>query len=151
MNKKNLINLFVGLVLTSILTLPTLMILLADARQPSFFPDNAWLWLALLIFLVCGFVMSVIGLICKIHWGYFVWSQTILSYLVLILYLGWHRRQLDYAKFGSDPDAIHNGPPTATWNGFLFFVLMWLVVGLLPLGFMELKKWRKRRRDTTTH
>lgn len=145
LDKKRL-NLLIGLTLTSIATLPTLMIVLDDARQPSFSPDNAWFWLALLILLACGFVISMIGLKRKVHWGYFAWSQTILSFLVLILYVGWYRKELDYAKFGPDPDAIDKGPPVATWPGFLLIVLMWLIVGFLPLALIVLGRWRKARK-----
>jgi hypothetical protein len=146
LNKKNRLNLLVGVALTGIVTLPTLTIVLGDARQPSFSPDNAWAWLASLILLACGFAISTIGLMRTIHWGYFVWSQTILSFLVLILYIGWYRRELDYAKLGPDPDAIDQGPPVATWQGFLFLVLMWLIPGFLPLALMGMGRWYKARK-----
>jgi hypothetical protein len=146
LTRKNRLNLLVGASLTCIVTLPTLAIVLGDARQPSFSSGNAWLWLALLILLACGLAISAIGLIRKVHWGYFVWSQTILAFLVLIYYIGWYRRELDHAKLGPDPDTIDQGPPMATVQGFLFLVLMWLVPGFLPLALMWLRKWRKERK-----
>jgi hypothetical protein len=148
--KKNRLNLLVGASLTCIVTLPTLTIVLGDSRQPSFSSGNAWLWLALLILLACGLAISAIGLIRKVHWGYFVWSQAILSFLVLIFYIGWYRRELDYAKLGPDPDTIDQGPPMATVQGFLFLVLMWLIPGFLPLALMGLRKWRKERKCAAT-
>lgn len=142
-DKQNRINLLIGLALTTIVTLPTLTIVFGDAKQPSFSSDNAWLWLAMWTLLVCGLVISTIGLIRKVHWGYFVWSQTILSFLVLILFIGRYRSERDYAKFGPDPDEIYQGPPDASWLGFLLFVLMWLAVGFMPMALMKL--WRRHK------
>ena len=148
--KKNRLNLIVGASLTCIVTLPTLTIVLGDARQASFSSGNAWLWLALLILLACGLAISAIGLIRKVHWGFFVWSQAILSFLVLIFYTGWYRRELDYAKLGPDPDAIDQGPPMATVQGFLFLILMWLAPGFLPLALIKLRRWLKSRKCSSS-
>jgi hypothetical protein len=138
--KKNRLNFFVGLILTGIVTLPTLTIVLGDIRRPSFSPENAWAWLALWCFLAFGFVVSIVGLMRKVHWGHMVWAQTILSFLVLTVYIGWYRRELDYVQMGPDPGAIDQGPPVAAWPGFLLFVFMWLVAGFLPMALSRLRR-----------
>jgi hypothetical protein len=144
-DKKHRLNVLVGVVLTCLVTLPTLTIVSGDARQPSFSADNAWFWLALQALLASGLAISTIGLVRKLHWGYFAWSQSVLSFLVLMIYIGWYRRELDYVKMGPDPEAIDQGPPIATWHGFAFLVLMWLVPGFLPLALMALGRWHKAR------
>lgn len=141
LDKKNRINLLIGSALTTLVTLPTLVIVFGDVKQPSFLPGNAWLWLAMWLLLLGGLCISMVGLIRKVHWGYFLWSQSILSFLVLILYIGRYRTDRDYAKFGHDPEAIHQGPPEASWVRFLYLVIMWLVVGFMPVILMGL--WRR--------
>lgn len=154
LDKKNRFNLLIGSVLTTLVTLPTLVFVFGDAERPSFLPNNAWLWPALWILLLCGLIISLFGLVRKVHWGYFLWSQTILSFLVLIIYVGRYRTDRDYARFGPDPDAILQGPPEVSWARFLYLVLMWLVVGFMPVMLMRL--WRRykarksRSRDTGT-
>lgn len=143
LDKKSRINLLIGSVLTTLVTLPTLVIVFGDAGQPSFLPINAWLWPALWILLLCGLFISIAGLLRKVHWGYFLWSQTILSFLVLIIYVGRYRTDRDYARFGPDPDAILQGPPEVSWVRFSLLVLTWLVVGFLPVILMSL--WRRHK------
>lgn len=133
-------NLIVGLILTGIVTIPTLTIVSGDIHRPSFSPENAWFWLGLCCLLAFGFAISIIGLTRQIHWGHFVWAQAVLSFLVLMIYIGWYRRELDYAKMGPDPDAIDQGPPVATWQGFALLALVWLVAGFLPLALMQLRR-----------
>lgn len=92
MHSKNRLNLLVGLILTSIVTVPTLVTVSGDLRRPSFSPQNALSWLALCSLLALGLVVSLIGLLRGVHWGHFAWSQALLSFLVLIIYVGWYRR-----------------------------------------------------------
>lgn len=146
-DKKYHFNLLTGSVLTILVTLPTLVIVSGDARQPSFSPANAWLWPALLVLLLCGLVISLFGLMRKLHWGYFLWSQATLSFWVLIIYLGRSRADRDYAGFGADPDASFQGPPAALWYRFLFLVLVWVVIGFMPLILRTLWRWYKARKS----
>ncbi len=141
LDRKNCINLLIGSVLVTMVTLPTLLIVFGDARQPSFLPNNAWLWPALWILLLCGLFISMFGLIRNVHWGYFLWSQTILSLLVFVIYVGRYRSDRGYARFGPDPDSILQGPPEVSWGRFLCLVLMWLLVGFMPVILMRL--WRR--------
>ncbi len=148
-DSKNRLNLLIGLILTNVVTLPTLVTLVGDLRRPSFSPQNAWFWLALCCLLALGLVVSLIGLLRGVHWGHFAWSQAILSFLVFINYIGWYRRELDYARMGPDPDAIYQGPPVATWSGLLLLVMLWLLAGFLPLALWKLKGWVKARRNAS--
>lgn len=75
--KNNRFNLIMGSVLTILVTLPTFVI--GDAKDSSFLPHNAWLWPSLLILLICGLLFSLFSLMNKVHWGFFLWSQSILS------------------------------------------------------------------------
>lgn len=148
LDKKNLSNLLIGSVLTILVSLPTFeFVFLDDAKQPSFLPVNAWLWPTLLILLVCGLLVALFGLMRKVHWGYFLWSQTTLSFLVFIIYLGRSRADREYANYSADPDAPFQGPPEVLWYRFAFLVLVWLVVGFLPLALRYLWKWHKARRS----
>ena len=88
----------------------------------------------------------MIGLMRGIHWGHFVWSQSILSFLVLVTYVGWYRRELDYVKMGPDPDAVDKSPPVASLTGLLLVILFWLVPAFLPLVMVKLRMWLKGRR-----
>jgi len=148
LDRKSRFNLLIGLVLTTLVTWPTFELLFAgDAKQPLFLPINAWLWPALLILLLCGLLISLFGLMRKVHWGYFLWSQTTLSFWVLIIYLGRSRADRDYARSGADPDAIYQGPPEVLWYRFVFLVLVWLVIGFLPLVLMNLWTRHKARKS----
>lgn len=149
LDKKSRTNLLVGSTLTTLVTLPTLTIVFGDVKQPSFLPNNAWLWLALWMLLLGGLFVSLIGLLRKIHWGYFLWSQTMLSFWVLIIYIGQYRADKDYVKFGPDPDAIYQGPPETSWLRLLFLILIWLVIGFLPLTIRSLWRGYKRRKSRT--
>ena len=134
----NRLNLFIGLVLTSMISVPILALLSAEFQRPAFAPDNAWLWIALLCLIPLGFAISLIGLRRRIHCGYFIWSQLIASILVSSIYIGWYRRELDYVIMGPDPDAFDQSPPSATLSGFLILLLAWLAIGFLPLAIRSL-------------
>jgi hypothetical protein len=146
MEKNNRRNLLFGLLLTGVVSLPALITVVGDSRKPSFSPENAWYWLALCCLPVLGFILSVIGLLRGIHWGHFAWSQSILSFLVMVAYVGWYRRELDFVKMGPDPDAIDKSPPMASSTGLLLVVVLWLVPGFLPLVVARFWKWHKARR-----
>jgi hypothetical protein len=143
---RNRRNLVVGLALITLVSAPTLSLLLSEFRRPAFAADNRWLWLALACCLPLGFGLSAIGLRQRIHWGYFVWSQSVLAFLVSILYIGWYRRELDYMSMGPDPEAADQGPPVASVSGALILVLVWLVAGHLPLAIRALIQWFRARK-----
>lgn len=148
--KRNRLNVLVGLLLISVVSIPTLTIICADMDQPTFGPNfapaNAWLWLAFQLLIVFGFGLATFGLIHRIHWGYCVWSQAVLSFLVLLAYLGWMRREDDYRRW-PDPDDL-SGPPEATWTGLLWLGLFWLVAGLLPLALRTISRYRETRKSS---
>jgi len=146
-DRKIRFNLFVGSVLVTLVTLPTLVIVFGEARQPSFLPNNAWLWPALLILLLSGLFVSLFGLMRKVHWGFFLWSQAILSFWVLIIYVGRYRADRDYLKFGSDPDAIYQGPPEASMAVLSLLTSVCLVVCFMPLALRYLWKRHKARKS----
>lgn len=146
LDKKNRINLLIGLVLTLLVTLPTFVIVSGDAERPSVLPINAWLWPALLVLLLCGLCISLFGLMRKVHWGFFLWSQTILSFWVMILYVGRYRADRDYVKFGPDPDAIYQGPPEASLAGLSLLTFVCLAVCFMPLASRSLWRWYKARK-----
>jgi len=127
-------------VLTGIVSGLAFSLLANELRRPVFSPANAWFWLALVFVLAAGFVISTIGLLRRIPFGYFAWSQTVLSFLVTMVYLGWYRRELDYVKMGPDPDALNKGPPEASALGFLMLLLIGLAAALLPAAMMRLGK-----------
>ena len=148
LDKKNLINLIIGLVLTSLVTFPTFdFMYYSNSKQPSFLPVNAWLWPTLLILLLSGLLIALFGLLRKVHWGYFLWSQLTLSFWVFLLYLGRSRADRDFPNFRGDDDAPLEGPPEVLWYRFAFLVLVWGVVGFLPLALRYLWKRYKLRRS----
>ena len=148
--RKNRLNVLVGLVLISVVSIPTLTIVHADMDQPAFGPNfapaNAWLWLGFQLLIAFGFVLATLGLVRRIHWGYCVWSQAVLSLVILLAYIGWMRREDDYRRW-PDPDDF-SGPPEATWTGFLWLGLFWLVPGLLPLALRTLNRYLKARKSS---
>ena len=93
-----------------------------------------------LLISLCNYCqMSKLHLRRRVGCGYFIWSQTVLCFLVSMSYIGWYRRELDYVKMGPDPDALDQSPPSASLTGFAVLVLMWLVVGFLPLAIRQLR------------
>jgi hypothetical protein len=147
--KKNRFNLLVGLVLITLVTLPTFVIVMSDASQPTFLPVNAWLWPTLLFVLLGGWFVALFGLMRQVHWGHFLWSQTTLSFLVLVIYVGRSRTDRVYARFGPDPDAFVQGPPEADWSRVLLLFIVWMIVGFLPLVLRSLWKRYKARHSSS--
>ncbi len=141
-----MLNMLVGLILTGVVSAPAFMLLATEFRRPAFAPTNAWFWIALLSLMAFGCAISIVGLMRRRHWGYFAWSQTALSFLVSMIYIGWYRRELDYAKMGPDPEALYQGPPVASLQGFLILALVWAVIALSPVALTALMSWMKSRR-----
>lgn len=142
----NRVNLIVGALITALLSFVAIGLLLNEYRRPVFSAQNAWLWFALLALVPLGLVVAIVGLRRRIGCGYFIWSQTVLCFLVSMSYVGWYRRELDYVKMGPDPDALDQRPPSASLTGYAVLVLMWLVVGFLPLAIRQLRR-RKQAKD----
>lgn len=142
----NRLNLLVGIATTGLISAFAIGLLLNEYRRPVFTPDNAWLWFSLLSLMPFGFVIALIGMLRRIGCGYFIWSQLVLSFLVSIIYIGWYRRELDYVKMGPGPDALDQGPPSATLSGFMILLLAWLLIGFLPLALRQLLRWYRARK-----
>lgn len=142
----NRLNLVAGTLATGVPSILTIGLLLNEYQRPVFAVHNAWLWFALLGLIPLGFVAAFAGLLRRIGCGYFIWSQLVLCLLVSSVYIGWYRRELDYVKMGPDPDALDRGPPNATLFGFMLPVLMWLVIGFMPLAIRQVKRWLDARR-----
>jgi len=128
----------IGLISVSVVSVPAFMLLATEFRRPAFQLANAWFWIALLGLMAFGCTVSILGLMRGRHWGHFVWSQATLSFLVSMIYIGWYRRELDYAKMGPDPDALYQGPPIASGQGFLILVLVWAVIAWSPRAMVWL-------------
>lgn len=131
------VNLWIGLVLIGIVSLPTYGLLSGEFRHSVFSQGNAWFAIALLCLQTAGIVVAVIGLKRGLPFGYPAWSQTVLSFLVLVTYIGWHRRELDYAQA---PATFEQGPPEATAYGLGIVLLIWAGAALLPLAIRHLVK-----------
>lgn len=136
----NRLNLILGALLTGVLSLLTIGLLLNEYQRPVFAAQNAWLWFALMGLVLLGFAVAIAGMRRRIGCVYFIWSQLVLCILVSSVYIGWYRRELDYVKMGPDPEALDRSPPSATFSGFLIPVLLWLVVGFLPLAIRQLRR-----------
>ena len=145
--RENRLNLYFGLSLTILISIPPLGLLSNELRRPVFYPDNTWLWIALLGLVPLGIAVAAIGLSRRIRCFYFIWSQLVLSVIVSVAYVGWYRRVLDYANMGPDPEALDQGPPCATAAGFMILLFTWLAVGLAPLAIRGLIRWIRARRS----
>lgn len=136
----NRFNFLIGFGLLSIVSTQAGLIVWGDAR--SFSPQNTWLQPALLILLACGLVASTIALTRKVHWGYCAWSQTVLSFLVLQMYIGWIRRENNFRVYkGEDGSPF----PIASFPGLLRLVLLWLAVALFPVAVKAAVRWIRAR------
>lgn len=131
--KARRVNIGVGLLLVSLVSLPTLFTLIGNHRNASFIPGNHWLWWAFLVVLAFGYMLSVTALLSRIPWGYSVWFQTAISFMVLIAYIGWWKRETNFIQRPHDPESSPV-PPEAMWSAYLVILLITLAVGLLPLA-----------------
>jgi hypothetical protein len=131
--KSSRIKIGVGLLLICLVSLPTLLTMIGNHRNSTFIPGNHWLWWAFLVVLACGYTLSVTALLRHVQWGYCVWFQTVISFMVLITYIGWWRREMDFIQGPHDPE-ISLAPPEALWSAYLVILLITLAVGLLPLA-----------------
>jgi len=145
MTRKGAVNLIVGLVLSGVVSVVPVNLLLYEANRQLFSPHNAWLWLALLFLLAIGCAASLLLLLRTIHWAYCVWAQTVLSALVSLFYLGLMRREDSFRRY-PDPDAYDQTAPTASVTGVLLLVLLWLVIGFMPLALSALIRWIRARK-----
>jgi len=136
MTIRNRLNFPIGFALISAVSIPVALFVFGDAG--NFSPPNAWLQLALLLWLACGFGASTIGLTRKVHWGYCAWSQIVLSFLVLLIYIGWVRRESDYRQL---PNPDDSAIPIASFTGLLWFVVIWLAAALLPVAIRTAARW----------
>jgi hypothetical protein len=153
LDKKNLINLCIGAVLTLMVTWPTFEIVYSGyVKQSALLPVNAWLGTALLLLLLGGLLIALFGLLRRVHWIYFLWSQLTLSFWVFIIYLGRSRADREYADYIGDPDAPLEGPPEVLWYRFVFLILVGLVVGFLPLILRYLwRRYKARKTISSVH
>lgn len=142
----NRLNFVVGALVTGVPSILTIGLLLNEYRRPVFAAHNTWLWFALMALVPLGFAIAIFGLLRRIGCGYFIWSQLVLCLLVSVVYIGWYRRELDYVKMGPDPDALDRSPPSATFPGFMVPVLLWLVIGFLPLAVRQIRRRQVKRR-----
>jgi hypothetical protein len=142
----NRLNLLVGIVTTGLISVIAAGLLLNEYQRPVFAPDNAWLWLSLLLLIPFGFIIGLVGMLRRTGCGYFIWSQLVLAFLVSSIYIGWYRRELDYVKMGPDPDALDQGPPIATLSGFMFLLLAWVLIGFMPMVLRHLlRRYRAKK------
>ena len=142
----NRLNLLAGIVTTGLISAIAFGLLLNEYQRPVFSPENAWLWISMASLIPLGFIIALVGMLRRTGCGYFIWSQLVLSFLVSSIYIGWYRRELDYVKMGPDPDALDQGPPSATLSGFMFLLLAWLLIGFMPLAIRQLlRRYRARK------
>lgn len=69
----------------------------------------------------------------RIPWGYCVWFQTVISFMVLIAYFGWWKRETNFIQGPHDPESSL-ALPEAMWTAYLVILLITLAVRLLPLA-----------------
>ncbi len=144
--KANRFGFGLGLFLISLVTMPTLMMIIGNHRNSSFSPTNHWLWWGFLLTPVCSYALSVAALRRKTGWGYCLWFQTVISFMTLIVYIGWWRREMDYIQGPHDPE-FNSASPDASWVAYLVILLVMLTVGLLPIAIREIINRVKRRKD----
>ena len=149
MSTGNRLNLMIGVAMTGLVSCLVIGLLLNEYRRPVFAAHNAWFWFALMGLMLSGFVVAIAGLLRRIGCGYFIWSQLVLSVFVAGAYIGWYRRELDYVKMGPDPDALDRSPPSVSVSGFMILLLMWLVIGFLPLAIRQFRRWIVARKDAS--
>lgn len=148
--KPSRVKIGVGLLWVSLVSLPTLLTMIGNHRNSTFIPGNHWLWWAFLVVLVCGYILSVTALLRRVQWGYCVWFQTVISFMVLIVYIGWWRREMNFIQGPHDPE-LSPAPPEAMWSAYLVILLITLATGLLPLAIRFGVRWARakhRRRES---
>lgn len=136
----------VGLLLVNLVSLPTLLMMVGNHRNSTFIPSNHWLWWAFLGVLACGYTISVMALLRRVQWGYCVWLQMVLSFMVLVVYIGWWRREMNFIQGPRDPESSL-ASPEASWSAYLVILLIALAAGLLPLGIRSGVRWARAKRQ----
>ncbi len=144
-NAGHRLNIAIGILVTGALSFFAMSLLLGEYHRPVFSPQNTWLWLTLMTWIPLGFIVALIGLRRRINCGYFIWSQLVLCFLAISIYIGWHRRELDI-RMGPNPDEFIQPSPEATFLGFLFLLFLWLVIGFFPLAIRQLGHWLCERK-----
>lgn len=146
---KDTIRLLAGLMMLGLVSASPLGLLLWSGPRMYPAPENSWITLAYLFLLGGGFGISAILLMRRVHLGYCVWAQAVLSFMIFIAYYGFLRREDSFRRY-PDPEALERIAPAASWSGVLLLALSAIALGWLPLALKVLLRRLRRDQNSST-